>query len=152
MPVFLRLAGLFPGNASDALVPSLFLFNTIDVSLIIAASILVSSMVADVVEDSETSTGRRSEGLFFAARSFVAKCVSGIGVFLSTVLLAVVGFPSGAKPGEVDPGIIWNLGAVFGPTLIVLYSVSVACLAGYRISREGHGENLRRLDARRAPS
>ena len=149
-PVFLRLAGLFPENGAPELVPLLFVFTSVDVSLIIAASILVSSMVADVVEDSETTTGRRSEGVFFAARSFVGKCVAGVGVFLSTVLLAAVGFPTGAKPGEVDPEIVWNLGAAYGPTLIVLYTISVACLAGYRISREGHQENLRRLASRRA--
>lgn len=148
LPVLLRLAGLFPGNDSPALLPLLFVFNTIDVAFVIAASILVSSMVADVVEDSETTTGRRSEGIFFAARSFAQKCVSGVGIFLSTLLLAAVGFPAGAQPGKVDPAVVWNLGAAYGPTLILLYSIAVACLVGYRIGREEHAANLHRLSLR----
>ena len=51
-------------------------------TLIIAASALVSAMIADVVEDSEIKTGRRSEGIFFAANSFAQKAVNGLGVVL----------------------------------------------------------------------
>nr|QQZ50192.1 MFS transporter [Phenylobacterium glaciei] len=69
----------------------------------ITANILTSSMIADVVEDSELKTGRRSEGLFFAASAFVAKAVTGIGIFTSAMLLKAAAFPQGAKPGEVDP-------------------------------------------------
>ena len=146
-PIVLRLLGAFPPNESAALVPTLFAFSTVSVALIITAAILVSSMVADVVEDSETTTGRRSEGIFFAARSFAAKAVSGIGVFLSTILLGVIGFPEGARPGEVDPAVIRNLGVVYVPILVVLYVAFVACLFGYRIDRGQHEENLRRLGA-----
>ncbi|MGH7819718.1 MAG: MFS transporter, partial [Candidatus Binatia bacterium] len=86
-PVTLRLLDVFPANDSPALLPVLFAFRTLAVTLVITAAILISSMIADVVEDSETVTGRRSEGVFFAASSFVAKSVSGVGVFLSTLLL-----------------------------------------------------------------
>ena len=108
-PVVLRLAGWFPPNGSPALVPLLAVFVTVYVALLITTSILASSMIADVVEDSETSTGRRSEGIFFASITFVGKCVSGLGVFLSTVLLSVVGFPRQASPGTVDPAVVTEL-------------------------------------------
>src|SRR6185295_9907606 len=73
MPVVLRLLGLFPANGSPALLPTLLVATTVTVTFFIAASILVSSMVADVVEESELSTGRRSEGLFFAGATLVQK-------------------------------------------------------------------------------
>jgi Na+/melibiose symporter-like transporter len=145
VPIALRLFGWFPDNDSPRLLPTLLAFSTLEVTLIITSSILVSSMVADVVEDSEIATGRRSEGVFFAARSFIQKAVSGVGVFLSTLILSAIGFPDGAQPGEVDPSIILRLGTVYAPALVVLYLVSLAFLSAYRISRARHEENLRRL-------
>nr|QQZ50218.1 MFS transporter [Phenylobacterium glaciei] len=102
-PIVLRLMGLFPENGSALLFPIIFLQNVVSTGATITANILTSSMIADVVEDSELKTGRRSEGLFFAASAFVAKAVTGIGIFTSAMLLKAAAFPQGAKPGEVDP-------------------------------------------------
>jgi GPH family glycoside/pentoside/hexuronide:cation symporter len=146
-PVVLRLVGLFPENHSPALMPVLLVMNLIVLTLMIASNIIASSMVADVVEDSEITTGRRSEGTFFAASSFVQKCVSGIGIFTSTVLLGVIGFPQGAKPGGVAADVVRNLGVVYAPMIVALLLLSIACIALYPISRERHEENLRRLEA-----
>jgi len=145
VPIVLRLLEVFPANHSPNLLPALIVFNVVEVTLIITSSILVSSMVADIVEDSEIRTGRRSEGLFFAARSLVAKAVSGIGVFMASILLGVVEFPAGATPGEVAPETVRSLGIAFAPTLVVLHLVSLAFMSAYRISRSSHQENLRRL-------
>src|SRR5262249_6510524 len=71
-----RLAGIFPANGSPILLPLLAFLNTIIITLFIIASILTAAMIADVVEDSEVATGRRSEGVFFAASSFVQKAVT----------------------------------------------------------------------------
>jgi GPH family glycoside/pentoside/hexuronide:cation symporter len=143
--IVLRLLGLFPGNHSPWLLPILLVGNCIVVTLIILSSILVASMVADVVEDSELSTGRRSEGLFFAANSFVQKSVSGVGIFGSTVLLSAIGFPRGAQPGAVAPGVVRNLGLIYIPVLVLLYSGALAFLSMYRISRATHEANVERL-------
>ena len=50
LPIALRLVNLMPSNNSPALLPVLFVLTTIEVALIVIASILISSMVADVVE------------------------------------------------------------------------------------------------------
>jgi len=107
-------------------------------------------MMADVVEESELATGRRSEGVFFAARSFVSKSLSGLGIVMGTVLLGLVEFPQGAQPGEVDPLIIRNLGMGYIPMVVMLYLSAIACLLAYRISREQHQINVERLRARRS--
>jgi glycoside/pentoside/hexuronide:cation symporter, GPH family len=144
-PIILRVLGLFPANGSPMLMPTLAVINTILVALFIVASILITSMLADVVEESEVKTGRRSEGVFFAANAFVQKSVSGIGIFASTLLLNAIDFPRGAQPGEVAPETVRNLGLVYAPTFVVLFLLMLGCVATYRISRATHEENLQRL-------
>ena len=73
--------------------------------------------------------------------------MSGIGIFTSTVLLGVIGFPEVAIPGEVVADVVRNLVLVYAPMIIVLLLVSIGCIALYPISRERHEENLRRLAA-----
>lgn len=146
-PFILRLLGWFPENGSDSLVPILLAFSGVDVAFVISASILSSSMIADVVEDSELRTGRRSEGVFFAVRTFARKSVSGLGIFLSSLVLSAVSFPAGAKPGEVEAGVLVNLALVYSALLVAIYMISITFLAGYRITRDTHDGNLERLSA-----
>lgn len=147
-----RLAGFMPDNDSPALLPTLLVLSVLDVSLIIVNSILASSMVADVVEESEVETGRRSEGLFFAARSFAQKVVSGFGVLGSAWILAMVAFPDQAIPGEVSDTVLRNLVLVYLPSVLGLYAIFLGCLAAYRIDRESHQANLERLAQRSDPA
>lgn len=145
IPYGLYFAGVMPPLGSTPLVLSLLFFQGFGSVCGITSMILVASMLADVVEDSEVRTGRRSEGLFFAANSLIQKAVSGVGLFVAGMLLASVGFPEGAKPGQVDRTIVEELVLVYVPTLIAIYTVGLLCLFGYKIDRSGHEENLRRL-------
>jgi len=145
VPIVLRLLGVLPPNGSPSLLFALMVFQTFEVALIISSSILVAAMVADVVEESELSTGRRSEGVFFAGLSLVGKAVAGIGVMLSTVILSIIGFPQGAQPGAVDPGIMTNLALVYVPLLTLLYLISAFLVTAFRISKATHEENLQKL-------
>src|SRR5262249_39497545 len=128
-PIVLRLLGAFPANGSPLLLPILAVLNTTLVTLFITASILITSMLADVVEDSEITTGRRSEGVFFAANAFVQKSVSGVGIFASTWLLKVIGFPRGAQPGAVGLDVVRSLGWIYVPTFVVMYLLTLACVS-----------------------
>ena len=145
MPFLLRIIGWFPENGTAALFWTLMVFNTIEVTLIIMAASLVAAMIADVVEDSEVKTGRRSEGVFFAANSFAQKAVNGLGVVAAGQILVFVEFPTQAKPGEVAQETVLDLALVYMPVLVFFYILSLAVLGVYRISREDHSENLRRL-------
>ena len=145
MPLGLRLIGFFPPNGAASLVPVLFIFAAIGPAMTIASSILLISMLADVVEDSELKTGRRSEGLFFAGASFLQKAVSGLGLFASGLVLWMVHFPAHATPGQVDPQIVRNLALVYLPALFLLYGAALAIISRFPITREHHEENLRRL-------
>jgi len=145
LPIFLRELGLFPANGTTALLLCLMVYQLVELTLIIVAAILVDSMVADVVEQSELRTGRRSEGVFFAARSFVRKSVSGVGVLMATALLTIVDFPAEATPGAVNADTVSALGSLYAPTLFLLYLLAIVALFGYRISRESHEANVRAL-------
>ncbi len=149
LPLILRLLDLMPANGTDALFYTLLVFNALEVTVIILSSILVSAMIADVVEDSEVKTGRRSEGIFFAANSFAQKAVNGLGVMAAGKILSLVNFPTGAKPGEIPPDTVADLAIVYIPTLMIFYISALAVLTAYRISREGHQLNLDTLAHRK---
>ena len=147
VPFILRMAGLFPANHSVWLMPALLLFIVVVGAIGVAASILISSMVADVVEDSQVRTGRRSEGLFFAASAFTGKLVSAGGLFFAGLILGMVAFPIAAKPGRVDPHILARLVWTYMPIYVGLSLVAVGFLWFYDIDRRRHAENLRRAQA-----
>jgi Na+/melibiose symporter-like transporter len=145
LPILLRILGLFPENGTTELFYSLMLYQFFEVTLVITTAILVDSMIADVVEHSQLRTGRRSEGVFFAARNFVRKSVSGIGVLMATTLLSIINFPENAKPGAVDPEITWNMGLIYAPAMFAAYMLAILAIFAYRISQEIHEDNLRAL-------
>jgi GPH family glycoside/pentoside/hexuronide:cation symporter len=152
VPLALRLANAFPLNGDPVLVPVLLVFATFSLALMIASSILMASMLTDVVEENALASGRRSEGLFFAANSFMQKTTSAAGVFLSGLLLSLVRFPANAQPGHIDMAIVRHLALVYLPSLVLLYGIAMVFLGFYRITRESHEENLQRLAAELAKS
>lgn len=143
-PFLLRMAGLFPANHSAWLLPALLLFILVMSTIGTSASILISSMIADVVEDSQVKTGRRSEGLFFAASAFTGKLVSAGGLFFAGLILGLVAFPVAAKPGQIDPHILTRLVWTYVPIYCGLALAGAGFLSFYDISRHRHEENLRR--------
>jgi len=104
-------------------------------------------MVADIVEDSAVHTGRRAEGLLFAADSLFKKISGAGGPAAAGLLLTIAAFPVGAKRGHVPEIALRHLMFIYLPTLIGIYTVSITALAFYNISRKSHAENLRRLSS-----
>ena len=135
LPYLLRVIGLFPDNGSPALLPTVLGIFTIDMALFISANITISSMFADIVEDSEKTTGRRSEGIFFASRKFLEKSVSGLGIFMASTVLVIVGISETATPGSLDQETLTRWALVFAPTLLCLYMTAIALVFRYRIDR-----------------
>ena len=146
-PISLRLLGAFPANDSPIIFGTIFTTTILSVGLGIIANILFSSMVADVVEDSELKTGRRQEGVFFAAIAFANKSTTGFGILASGLIIGAIHFPKGVKPGAIDPAILHSLGLVYVPTQMVLYGTATLLLLGYGISRASHHDTLRKLAA-----
>jgi Na+/melibiose symporter-like transporter len=147
MPLGLRFLGLFPANFTPGLLAALWAVTAVSGVFTIGASIMIVSMLADVVEQSEVATGRRSEGLFFAGSAFMQKVVSGFGLLASGVVLWAAGFPSDAMPGKVDPAIVDRFLLIYVPIDVALFLIGFAIIWYFPITRESHRETLRTLAA-----
>ncbi len=147
-PIVLRLLGLMPENGNPVLFPIILTSVVVETALLITFSILSASMIADLVEDGEIRTARRSEGVLFAATTFTRKAVQGFGVLAASTVLAVVQFPKGVAPGQVPDEVVFNLGLYYAPTLFVIWMLMIASLMLYRIDRGTHEDNLRTLAER----
>lgn len=145
LPFILRLSGYFPENDSSWLYPIIWAHTLINVVVIVMFGIVQSSMLADIVEHSQASTGRREEGLFFASRSFAQKATSGIGAFIAGIALDLISFPKGAAMGEVPADTVWDLGFIYGPVLMLFYFLALASISFYQITRRGHDDRVDRL-------
>jgi len=145
VPLTARIVGYFPPNGSPLLLPLVLFFQLIGTTLSIVCAITTSSMLADVVEDSQRKTGRRSEGLFFAANAFSLKAVSGVGVLLAGALLTFVHFPAHANPATLDPAIPKTLALAYLPMVFTLYAIALVFIYFYKIDRETHQSNVQSL-------
>jgi Na+/melibiose symporter-like transporter len=148
-PITLGLLGIIGPQTPD-LISILFAFSVVSAALTIGCSILIVAMIADVVEDSELKTGRRSEGLFFAGNSLLQKAVTGLGVFGSGILLRLTDFPTNAQPGHVDPGIVHHFSLVYVLANGFFYILGFIILAYFPIDRKSHADNLSQLAAETA--
>lgn len=148
LPIFLRLIDVLPDNGTAELFWIVLITQTIDVGLIICYQILVASMMADLVEQGELTTGRRSEGMFFAAATFMRKFGEGFGIVIAGFILAGVGLAAGAKQGEVSDETLWMLGAVYVPIVLMLFLTVIVIISLYEVDRAKHEDALRELAKR----
>lgn len=149
MPVLLRLSGLFPSNGDAWLVPLLVTFNvgfglfgTIPVTL-------SAAMLADVADAYEHRFRERCEGFFFGAVAFSRKASLGLGGAIAGVVLDLVAFPtSGAKVGEIAPGVLTHLAVLYGPVMLTILCLGLLILKPYDLSRRRHAEIMADLQDR----
>ena len=141
------LLDVVPGAPANPDARFMFAFVIFSNSAAIAMMILTSSMMADVVEASQTETGRRSEGLFFAGYFFMQKCAVGIGTFIAGMILTFSDFPRQAVAGQVAPAIIDRLALFNMLALLGIGIIGILVLRHFPISRESHNERLRVLNA-----
>ena len=141
VPLTLRMLNLMPPNGDPLLLPILVGDAFVATLLGISGYIIVSSMIADVVEDNAVRTGRRSEGLLFAANGLLPKITGGMGGFFGTLILGAVHFPDHAVPGTVDPSILRSMVLIYLPITAVFNGVAIAVLSFYRIDKASHERN-----------
>jgi glycoside/pentoside/hexuronide:cation symporter, GPH family len=145
LPLAAALLGWMPSAGSMALLTILvgdgFLVTVIGTG----GFIIVTSMVADLVEETELRTGRRSEGLLLAAETFLRKLSAGVTVVVPGLLLALVGFPLHADPKTLDPLVMRHLALISMPLRVVLGVAATGMLLFYRSNRRTHEANLAKL-------
>jgi Na+/melibiose symporter-like transporter len=145
VPISGRLLGFIPPNGSPFQVGILFADVVFTATCGLIGLVIVASMVADVVEDQQAKSGARSEGVLFAFNGLVPKFTGGIGAFIAGLLITLVGFPTHAVPGTVDPDIVRHLAIYYIPCVIVLNGGSVVVLQFYKIDRATHEQTVARL-------
>ncbi len=150
MPFILRIAGYWPEVGTTQSTTILFGFFFIANVTAVAVQIALSSMTADIVEASELETGRRTEGIFYAAWFFAQKCATGLGIAITGLIVSFSDFPEKAKPGEVPEAVINNF-IIYYCTFIALATlVSAAIFLRFPISRADHEARVKLLAARRS--
>ena len=148
IPICMRLFDMLPANGDPIIFWFNLIFGIVDLGLIICFNIFVASMLADLAEQSELETGRRSEGILAAAITFAKKSVQGLGVLMASFVLTLAQFPKGVSVDDVSDQAIWDLGAYFVPIVTAIYLVMIGALTSYKLSKEDFEENLRRLQDR----
>jgi len=143
---FAWIQGFFPGLPGKPSVATMFALVFVSNSFSIMLMILSSSMMADVVEASQSETGRRSEGLFFAGYFFMQKCATGIGIFIAGLILSFAAFPANAKPGEVGDAVLGNLAIGYSLAILVIGVLGLMVMRRFPISRADHEARLALLD------
>ena len=148
---FAYIQGIFPGLPGKPSVAAMFALVFVSNTFSIILMILSSSMMADVVEASQSETGRRSEGLFFAGYFFMQKCATGIGIFVAGLILSLAAFPANAKPGEVGADVLGNLALGYALAVLIIGTLGLIVMRRFPISRADHEARLAILsDAARA--
>ncbi len=150
LPVICRSLGLFPENGSPYLYPLLGMSVFFYYGSLAVLTTSVYSAIGDVADEYELSSGRRQEGIFYAVRTFFGKLSNGLGHLLAGIAIDVIGFPPGAVVGEVDAGIIFQLGIFEGIIATLPVAGAIYFYGRYQIDRARHQEILDSLAAQRA--
>ncbi|NQZ99456.1 MAG: MFS transporter [Myxococcales bacterium] len=149
-PPICKAIGLFPPRESSAYLPLFTLCGTLFAFGVAGPTVMGGSMMADITDADEVSSGRRREGIFFGALALVAKASVALGSIIAGRVVDLVGLFPGTDPSEVAPEVARQLGLVQGGTLLVLVSLSLAALSRYDLTREAHQRIRQTLDARAA--
>ena len=152
LPITLRLLGWFPENGTEALSVILVALNFVSGLGVVIGYVAQGSMIAEVADEHELATGKRQEGIFYAALSFIGKAPIGLGSLISGFGLWLIDWPTGVdiqSAADVPAETLVQLGILFGPALAVIGVVAIALYSQYRLDRVSHTELLARVHARR---
>jgi GPH family glycoside/pentoside/hexuronide:cation symporter len=147
-PIGMRLLGIFPANGIALLFWILLVLGVFETVFFLVFDVASQSMTVDITEQAELDTTRRSEGVITSAVTFASKCAYALGTFLGGVTLSLIEFPTETTVGDVAPDIIFDLGLVYGPLILVIFLGSAYAISRYQISRSQYEEMVARLEGR----
>lgn len=93
-------------------------------------------MLGDISDEVELETGKRQEGILYAAVSFMQKVNSGLGSFTAGMVLTYIGF----KGSQSTSDEVYSLIVVQGPVVACLLIIPAFMVYRYKITRERHAE------------
>ena len=95
-------------------------------------------MLSDTIDHHEMDTGRREEGLYFAAGSFAQKASFGLGSFVAGIGLDVIRFPQGASPTGRSTRFTYESRHFRGSTFDGIAVVESLIIRSYPLDKEEH--------------
>ncbi len=149
-PFILNLLGLWPTIGSTTSTTLVFAFAVCSNIFSVMTMITAQSMVADIVEASEVETGRRNEGVFAAGWFFTQKCGTGLGIFISGMIISLSGLPEKAVPGSVPEGVVDTLMLAYIVMIMLLSACSTTIFSHFPIGRDDHQARLNQLASQKA--
>ncbi|MBL0022508.1 MAG: MFS transporter [Sphingomonadales bacterium] len=95
----------------------------------------------------EVQTGRRSEGLFYAGYFFAQKCATGLGLFISGLIISWAGLSEKTNPADVLPQVVDRLTEAYIVIALLLALVATAFFRRFPIGRDDHARRIGTLAA-----
>jgi len=151
LPIVLWLVDWLPVDNTLALVATLSIMRLVQGIGVIQSRTSSGSMLADVADEYELQSGKRQEGVFFGAQLVTYKATSGLGKFVSGIILGLIAWPTAkqiAADGVAQEKLVW-LALVYGPFVSVLAIVSIWCYSKYRLNAAEHARIVDALKTRR---
>jgi GPH family glycoside/pentoside/hexuronide:cation symporter len=148
-PYVARNFGLMPTQGSQ-LWPILAGLDVIAAVFAYGVHIVLNSMLSDAADDVAVKTGRRSEGVLFAAYGLLDKWGIALGAFAAGLVLALIGFPTRAVPGTVAPHIVTNLALACVPLVAACNVLAMYLMSRFRLDGAQHQRNIEALRRREA--
>ena len=148
IPYIAVLSGFWPELRSVDSLAIYTLFIYVEVVLGIMGAVFLDSMMADIVEDSERKTTRRSEGLFFATRAFAGKFTSASGILGAGIIVSAAGLDAVRSVDQMTMAIRFDIATFFLPLYCALCLLGIGLINLYKIDRESHNANLEALAKR----
>lgn len=142
LPYWLRWVDLFPDNGSDLATAAVLGLIALSMTFGICAMMMISSMIADVTDAHEARTGKRTEGIFFAGFFFMQKCIGGLGILASALILSIAGFPENAQPGQVSAQVIDRLSITFAIAATIIGIGCAWLFTRFPLGRADHEARL----------
>jgi len=145
LPYLAYRLGLLPIIDNPSLLPLIAFASAIGFSSFTAIIIITSSMLADVADEMELATGKRQEGLLYAAYSFAQKMTFAAGTFIASLCVAIIGFPKQANPSDVSQVKIDGLADISIAIAICFGLGAIFCFTRYSLTRKQHADIQARL-------
>ena len=100
-------------------------------------------MIGDIADEVELQSGKRQEGILFAAVGFMQKLNAGLGSFFAGLVLSFINFDRANHTAEQA----YSLAFVQGPMTTILMIVPIIIFYNYTLSAKRHQEILASLDS-----
>lgn len=129
------LVGLFPARESAAFLPVLLAAYGVAGFSASAVFVASGSMLADVVDEIESTSGQRLAGVLFGASALSFKVTTGLGGLLGGLALSAMAFPAGADPASVPAVVSRWLAIAYGPVAGLCGGIAAVSFARYTLTR-----------------